>query len=76
MLETLCLGKADEEIQYVCEQAIRNYDPCISCATHFLTRGLLHCTYAPPSLKNGVVSNVASGRRAACCAPPVPLLPV
>jgi coenzyme F420-reducing hydrogenase alpha subunit len=19
-----------------CEQAIRNYDPCISCATHFL----------------------------------------
>jgi coenzyme F420-reducing hydrogenase alpha subunit len=20
-----------------CEQAIRNYDPCISCATHFLT---------------------------------------
>ena len=31
-----CFGKADEEIQYVCEQAIRNYDPCISCATHFL----------------------------------------
>lgn len=31
-----CLGKADDEIQYVCEQAIRNYDPCISCATHFL----------------------------------------
>ena len=20
-----------------CEQAVRNYDPCISCATHFLT---------------------------------------
>lgn len=31
-----CLDKADDEIQYVCEQAIRNYDPCISCATHFL----------------------------------------
>ena len=31
-----CLHKEDEEIQYVSEQAIRNYDPCISCATHFL----------------------------------------
>lgn len=31
-----CLDKADDEIQYVSEQAIRNYDPCISCATHFL----------------------------------------
>ncbi len=27
----------DEELQWRCEQAIRNYDPCISCATHFLT---------------------------------------
>ena len=26
----------DEQLQWVCEQAIRNYDPCISCATHFL----------------------------------------
>lgn len=26
----------DEELKWVCEQAIRNYDPCISCATHFL----------------------------------------
>ncbi len=25
-----------EEITWKCEQAIRNYDPCISCATHFL----------------------------------------
>jgi len=24
------------EIQHLAEQAIRNYDPCISCATHFL----------------------------------------
>ncbi|WP_321390208.1 Ni/Fe hydrogenase subunit alpha [Emcibacter sp.] len=31
-----CLDKADDEIQHVSEQAIRNYDPCISCATHFL----------------------------------------
>ena len=28
---------ADEELRAVCEQTIRNYDPCISCATHFLT---------------------------------------
>ena len=31
-----CLDKTDDEIQYLSEQAIRNYDPCISCATHFL----------------------------------------
>jgi coenzyme F420-reducing hydrogenase alpha subunit len=26
----------DEALTLRCEQAIRNYDPCISCATHFL----------------------------------------
>jgi coenzyme F420-reducing hydrogenase alpha subunit len=26
----------DDGLQWQCEQAIRNYDPCISCATHFL----------------------------------------
>ena len=26
----------DEALRHRCEQAIRNYDPCISCATHFL----------------------------------------
>jgi len=26
----------DEQLQHRAEQAIRNYDPCISCATHFL----------------------------------------
>lgn len=26
----------DEELTLRCEQAVRNYDPCISCATHFL----------------------------------------
>ncbi len=26
----------DEELRWRCEQTIRNYDPCISCATHFL----------------------------------------
>jgi coenzyme F420-reducing hydrogenase alpha subunit len=25
------------ELTWKCEQAVRNYDPCISCATHFLT---------------------------------------
>ncbi|MCC6863061.1 MAG: Ni/Fe hydrogenase subunit alpha [Bryobacterales bacterium] len=25
-----------EEVTWQCEQAVRNYDPCISCATHFL----------------------------------------
>jgi len=26
----------DEALRQRCEQTIRNYDPCISCATHFL----------------------------------------
>jgi len=26
----------DEDLTWKCEQAVRNYDPCISCATHFL----------------------------------------
>ena len=30
------LDLPDDELQWQCEQAIRNYDPCISCATHFL----------------------------------------
>jgi len=31
------LDLPDEELSLRCEQAIRNHDPCISCATHFLT---------------------------------------
>jgi coenzyme F420-reducing hydrogenase alpha subunit len=30
-------GLDDDELRHRCEQAIRNPDPCISCATHFLT---------------------------------------
>jgi len=30
------LDMDDDALQWACEQAIRNYDPCISCATHFL----------------------------------------
>jgi coenzyme F420-reducing hydrogenase alpha subunit len=29
-------SKPENEVTWLCEQAIRNYDPCISCATHFL----------------------------------------
>jgi coenzyme F420-reducing hydrogenase alpha subunit len=32
--DRLTLGH--EELTLRCEQAVRNYDPCISCATHFL----------------------------------------
>jgi sulfhydrogenase subunit alpha len=28
--------RSDDELRHVLEQAIRNFDPCISCATHFL----------------------------------------
>ncbi len=30
------LDRPDEELTRLCEMIIRNYDPCISCATHFL----------------------------------------
>lgn len=30
------LGQDEDVLRHRCEQAIRNYDPCISCATHFL----------------------------------------
>jgi coenzyme F420-reducing hydrogenase alpha subunit len=30
------LDLSHERLTLKCEQAIRNYDPCISCATHFL----------------------------------------
>ncbi|TAM82727.1 MAG: Ni/Fe hydrogenase subunit alpha [Acidobacteria bacterium] len=30
------LDDSQDELRWRCEQAIRNYDPCISCATHFL----------------------------------------
>jgi coenzyme F420-reducing hydrogenase alpha subunit len=29
-------GLSDDELRLRCEQAVRSYDPCISCATHFL----------------------------------------
>ncbi len=34
------LDRPVEEITWKCEQAVRNYDPCISCATHFLKLNL------------------------------------
>lgn len=30
------LDLSDDALKWRCEQTIRNYDPCISCATHFL----------------------------------------
>jgi coenzyme F420-reducing hydrogenase alpha subunit len=30
------LDLSKDELTWRCEQAVRNYDPCISCATHFL----------------------------------------
>jgi coenzyme F420-reducing hydrogenase alpha subunit len=39
--DLLCLipqwtSLSDDDLTLRCEQAVRNYDPCISCATHFL----------------------------------------
>lgn len=30
------LDLEDDALRHLCEQTIRNYDPCISCSTHFL----------------------------------------
>jgi coenzyme F420-reducing hydrogenase alpha subunit len=35
-LVSLLLDQPEETLLQRCEQAVRNYDPCISCATHFL----------------------------------------
>ena len=35
-LEQFGLNKPDEELKAYSEMIVRNYDPCISCATHFL----------------------------------------
>ncbi|WP_020412786.1 Ni/Fe hydrogenase subunit alpha [Microbulbifer variabilis] len=32
----------EDQLQGLCERAIRNYDPCISCSTHFLQLHLQH----------------------------------
>jgi coenzyme F420-reducing hydrogenase alpha subunit len=33
----------DDELQHRCEQAVRSFDPCISCATHFLRLEIDRC---------------------------------
>ncbi len=30
------LDMPDDALRHRCEQTVRNYDPCISCAAHFL----------------------------------------
>lgn len=35
-LEKFGLAKNENELRLYCETIIRNYDPCISCSTHFL----------------------------------------
>ena len=35
-LQTFGLQQTDDALQLRAETVIRNYDPCISCATHFL----------------------------------------
>lgn len=32
---------SEEDLKWRCEQTIRNYDPCISCSTHFLKLDLI-----------------------------------
>ena len=37
------LDLPDDKLGLLCEQTIRNYDPCISCATHFLDLEVRRC---------------------------------
>jgi coenzyme F420-reducing hydrogenase alpha subunit len=30
------LDAPEDQLRFSCEQVVRNHDPCISCATHFL----------------------------------------
>lgn len=41
-LNNFGLDKAKDELRIHAEKVIRNYDPCISCATHFLDLKLIH----------------------------------
>jgi coenzyme F420-reducing hydrogenase alpha subunit len=34
--DALANGLSHDELQHRCETAVRNHDPCISCATHFV----------------------------------------
>ncbi len=36
------LDLSDDDLQWRCEQAVRNHDPCISCAAHFLDLEVEH----------------------------------
>ena len=36
MLDGRATTLSDDDLRHRCEVAIRNHDPCISCATHFL----------------------------------------
>ncbi len=36
-LEKYGLERSEDELRFQAERVVRNYDPCISCATHFLT---------------------------------------
>ncbi|WP_116473236.1 Ni/Fe hydrogenase subunit alpha [Zobellella maritima] len=37
------LSHSDQELKLFCERLIRNYDPCISCSTHFLRFSMNRC---------------------------------
>ncbi len=41
-LEKYGLAHSEDELRFYAERVVRNYDPCISCATHFLTLSVQH----------------------------------
>jgi coenzyme F420-reducing hydrogenase alpha subunit len=58
-----------DELVGQCEQAIRNYDPCISCATHFLEQAAsMSADASVPSMSIPATARQADGSRAATSA--------
>ena len=53
------LDLPDEKLTWQCEQMVRNYDPCISCATHFLKVNLER---AETQVKDAALKNSVGGR--------------
>ena len=56
-LENYGLDHSENELRFYAERVVRNYDPCISCATHFLTLKVDRDGTAPATTAHNIVSN-------------------
>src|SRR5262249_41891317 len=59
----------EEELTLLCEKTIRNYDPCISCATHFLKLEIHRSCESFASATRGAVTTPPGSPSHDSCAP-------